>query len=144
MIFVVNTHPSLRFPKRETFRTIRSVLQGESASPLALSVVFVGSRYIRKINKQFLDHDYVTDVIAFPFEDELGVNGELYINLDRAKVQAREYNVTFSEETRRLLIHGTLHLLGYSDETARAQARMRKREDFYLEQLSNKGRGYNA
>jgi probable rRNA maturation factor len=138
MIFITNSHPSLRFPKQETFRAIRSVLKDESARSYRLSVVFVGSRTIRAINRRFLDHDYVTDVIAFPLgeEHEPGAQAEIYVNLDRAKSQAREYRVSFADETRRLLIHGTLHLMGYADETPRHKARMTRREDFHLSRLT--------
>ena len=138
MIFTTNNHPSLRFPKRETFRAIQSVLKDESARSCRLSVVFVESRAIRKINRRFLGHDYVTDVIAFSLgeRDEPGAQAEIYVNLDRAKSQARDYGVTFAEETRRLLIHGTLHVLGYSDANARQKAGMTRREDFHLSRLS--------
>jgi len=138
MISLLNNHPSLRFPKQETFRAIRSVLKDESARSFRLSVVFVGSRTIRAMNRRFLDHDYVTDVISFPLgeEHEPGAQAEIYVNLDRAKRQAREYRVSFADETRRLLIHGTLHLMGYSDDTPRQKARMTRREDFHLSRLT--------
>ncbi|MBI3789107.1 MAG: rRNA maturation RNase YbeY [Ignavibacteriales bacterium] len=140
MIFISNNHPVHRISRRETFRAIHSVLQAESSLSMMISVVFVGSRYIRSVNRQFLNHDYITDVIAFPFDDGLGIDGELYVNLDRARTQAREYGVAFLEEVRRLLIHGTLHLLGYSDATVRTKARMKKKEDYFLDKLSNKKR----
>jgi rRNA maturation RNase YbeY len=139
MIFVANNHPSLRFPKRETFRAIRCVLRHESVPATELSVVFVGSRFIRRVNREFLRHDYITDVIAFPLREgaESPVEGELYINLDRARSQARSFGVSFAEEMRRLLIHGTLHLLGYTDSTPRTRAAMTRREDALLACLSN-------
>jgi probable rRNA maturation factor len=142
MIFVTNSHPSLRFPKRETFRVIQSVLQYESVRSFQVSVVFVGSRYIRRINRRFLQHDYITDVIAFPLggENDAPVEGEIYVNLDRAKAQARDYGVTFAEEARRLVIHGTLHLLGYSDSGLRKKAKMTQREDLLLAGLSSSKR----
>jgi rRNA maturation RNase YbeY len=138
MIFTSNNHRSLRFPQRETSRAIQSVLKDESAQSLRLSVVFVGSRTIRAINRRFLGHDYVTDVLAFPLggDQEPGAQAELYINLDRAKSQAKSYQVPFAEETRRLLIHGTLHLLGYSDASPRQKTRMTRREDYHLSRLS--------
>jgi len=138
MIFTTNNHPSLRFPKRETFRAIQSVLKDESARSFRLSVVFVGSRSIRAINRRFLGLDYVTDVISFPLgeEHEPGAQAEIYVNLDRARSQARDYRVSFAEETRRLLIHGTLHLMGYSDSSPRQKARMTRREDFHLSRLT--------
>lgn len=139
MIFTTNDHPSLRFPKRETFRAIQNVLKYESVRSFRLSVVFVGSRTIRGINRRFLRHDYVTDVIVFPLGDskEPGAEAEIYVNLDRAKSQAREYGVTFADEIRRLLIHGTLHLLGYSDASPRQKAKMTRREDLHLARLSS-------
>ena len=92
---------------------------------------------MRRINRQFLRHDYVTDVISFPLGagDEPGAQGEIYVNLDRARRQAHEYGVTFAGETRRLLIHGMLHLLGYKDGTANQKARMSRREDLILSRL---------
>jgi probable rRNA maturation factor len=142
MIVVANNHPSFRFPKRETFRAVRSVLQYESVRSFQVSVVFVGSRFIRRINRRYLQHDYVTDVIAFPLGEGKGtpLEGEIYVNLDRARSQAREYRVPFSEETRRLLIHGTLHLLGYADSTSRKKAQMTRRENFLLARLSASNR----
>jgi rRNA maturation RNase YbeY len=140
MIFVTNSHPSLRFPKRETIRTLECVLKLEAVRDIELSVVFVGSRFIRRVNKKFLDHDYTTDVIAFPLGEGNGspLEGELYINLDRAKSQARAYGVTRAEEIRRLLIHGTLHLLGYDDTRPRTRAKMSRREDEILARLSTR------
>jgi len=90
------------------------------------------------MNKRYLRHDYVTDVIAFPLGEGRGAppEGEIYVNLDRARSQARAYGVSFAEETRRLVIHGTLHLLGYVDSNARRKAQMTKREDFLLARLS--------
>jgi probable rRNA maturation factor len=142
MIFVAQHHPSLRFPKRETFRAIQSVLQYESVRSFQVSVVFVGSRFIRRINRRYLHHDYVTDVIAFPLGEgkNTPLEGELYVNLDRAKSQAREYGVSSAEETRRLLIHGTLHLLGYTDSGSRKKAQMTKRENLLLARLSASNR----
>jgi probable rRNA maturation factor len=142
MIFTTNDHRSLRFPKRETLRAIQSVLKDESVRSFRVSVVFVGSRKIRGINRRFLGHDYVTDVITFPLgeQDEPGAQAEIYVNLDRAKRQAREYGVSFVEETRRLLVHGMLHLVGYSDASPRQKARMTRREDAHLARLAKQSK----
>lgn len=136
MIQVSNNHPSLHFPKSETFRTIRTVLQAESRPPLAVSIVFVSNQHIRRINRRFLQHNYATDVIAFPFYDGEGIDAELYISLDKARTQARASGVTYSEEATRLLIHGLLHLVGYNDKTSQDQKRMREKEEYFLAQLS--------
>ncbi len=135
MILVANQHPVLRFSRQETRRTLLSVLRKEAIGRLSLSVVFVDNRFMRKINWKFLHHNYNTDVVAFPLRDGIGVDGELYINLDKAQTQAKAYGVRFKDETRRLLVHGTLHLLGYDDSTKESQRKMRTREDFYLERF---------
>jgi probable rRNA maturation factor len=96
-------------------------------------VVYVDSRRCRALNRKFLRHDYVTDVLSFPLGDTgQGVEGEVYVNLDRARKQAGEYGVSESSERDRLVVHGTLHLLGYDDRTRAAALRMRRREDWYL------------
>jgi probable rRNA maturation factor len=142
MISISNNHPSLRFPNRETFRALRCVLEDESVRSIELSVVFVGSRFIRRMNRQYLGHDYVTDVIAFPLGDDRRslVEGEMYVNLDRAKSQARTFGVTFLDETRRLLVHGALHLLGYDDASPRKKGIMTRREDALLNLLTRSKR----
>lgn len=90
---------------------------------------------MKSINKEYLSHDRVTDVIAFPFQDGVGVDGEVYVNLDQARRQAKEYGVQFGNEVRRLLVHGALHLAGYRDSSKRLKEEMRRREDFYLVRL---------
>ncbi|MEX0602347.1 MAG: rRNA maturation RNase YbeY [Bacteroidota bacterium] len=135
MIVVSHQHRWSRFSRRETFRTIRCVLKGESQERFPVSVVFTDNRYIRSMNKKYLGHDRATDVLAFPLRDGVGVAGEIYVNLDRARRQALDYRVTFGEEVRRLVIHGMLHLLGYDDETDRKARTMRTREDRYVEKL---------
>jgi rRNA maturation RNase YbeY len=87
------------------------------------------------MNRRFLGHAYATDVISFPLGEGDAVEGELYVNLDRARVQARHYGVTRTHELVRLVVHGTLHLTGYDDRLPEDRRRMRQREDFYLARL---------
>jgi rRNA maturation RNase YbeY len=100
--------------------------------------VFTHNRFIKTINKKFLNHNYSTDVIAFPLGSDVGVEAELYINLDAARKQASEYGVTFTQETKRLLIHGALHLLGFDDTTENERKKMHAWEDQYLAMLEKK------
>ncbi|MBN1398469.1 MAG: rRNA maturation RNase YbeY [Bacteroidetes bacterium] len=140
MILLSTNHPQLRFPGGDVIRALNAVYKGEGKELSSLAVVFTYDRFIKKINREFLKHDYSTDVIAFPLDEEGGVEGEIYINLDAARRQALEYGVTYTGEVRRLLIHGVLHLLGYSDASARKKEMMRKREDMYLEKMKVKKR----
>ncbi len=96
----------------------------------------MNNRFMRRINRKFLRHNESTDVIAFPLQDGIGLDGELYVNLDRAKDQARGAGVSYREEVLRLLIHGTLHLLGYRDTTKALKMKMTRKEDMFLAQLN--------
>ncbi len=125
-------HRVLRLSRRETLRTIGGVIRVDGVRPKAVSVVYTNDARIREINRKHLKHDYVTDLITFELEPHPGLEAEIYINLDRARRQARLYRQTFNEETKRLLIHGMLHLLGYDDDTKARRASMRRREDALL------------
>jgi probable rRNA maturation factor len=132
MILLSTNHPYLRFSSKEIFRAIKNVYAGERKKIPALAVICTTNRFIRNINREFLAHDYVTDVIAFPLGNDGGVEAEIYVNLDAARNQARKYRVSYTEEARRLLIHGALHLCGYDDSTQRRKKNMTAREDRYM------------
>jgi probable rRNA maturation factor len=104
----------------------------------AISVIGVNNRRCKRLNRTFLGHDYVTDVISFPLEDAPRLEGEIYINLDRARVQAGEYRVSTRHELARLAIHGTLHLTGYDDRTRADAVRMHAREDVVLARMARR------
>jgi rRNA maturation RNase YbeY len=97
-------------------------------------VVFTDDKVITKLNKEFLKHHYTTDVLSFGLSDESEskLEGEVYVNVQQAKRQASEFGVSLLNEVGRLVVHGTLHLLGYNDDTPKKKSRMTKRENFYL------------
>lgn len=134
-IDVSHDHSHLRFPRRETISTIKSVLRSEKKTIAGISVIYTNSPRIRAINEKHLKHNYVTDVIAFELEKNPVLETEIYINLDRAKSQAKTYGETFRDETRRLLIHGLLHVLGYDDKSERQMVCMRHKENAILNDL---------
>jgi probable rRNA maturation factor len=140
MILISTNHHHLRFPSKEVLRTLQTVYKGEEEELPSLAVVFTNDRYIKKINKTFLDHNYSTDVIAFSLGEDGGVEAEIYINLDAATKQAKTYGITFKKEVLRLLIHGALHLIGYRDNTLRLRNKMGIREDEYIQLLIRKVR----
>jgi rRNA maturation RNase YbeY len=135
---VINAHPVRRVPVRRTARLVRRVVQGEGIRRAAVTVIVVDSRRIRRINRRYLAHDFVTDVIAFPLEKSPGLEGEIYVNLDRARSQAKEYGVTAWNEIVRLVVHGTLHLAGYDDRSRRSAAGMRQRQEMLVDRLTGK------
>ena len=135
MIVAAHQNPTLRFPHGETYKAVRRVVAGERKKGVSVSIVFTDDRFIKNMNRRYLRHDRTTDVIAFPLGSGPGVDGEVYVNLNQAKRQAKFYGVPFHREVKRLVVHGTLHLLGYRDSSPGLKARMRRREDFYLERL---------
>jgi probable rRNA maturation factor len=135
-VSVINAHPIRRVPVRRTARLVRGALRGEGIRRASVTVIFVDSRRIRRFNRRYLAHDFVTDVITFPLEESPDLEGEIYVNLGRARTQAKAYGLSVWNEIVRLVIHGTLHLVGYDDRSGRAAARMRRRQEMLVEQLS--------
>jgi len=100
---------------------------------LSLSVVFCSDDYLLNINKQFLNHDYYTDIITFPLEETEATSlAEIYISLERVWDNAKKQKVTFDDELHRVLFHGVLHLTGLKDKTKEQKAAMTVAEDKWL------------
>ncbi len=96
----------------------------------SLLVNFVSANQIIKINKNFLNHNYSTDIITFSYSAERNIiDSEIYISVEDAESNAGKFGVTFTEEILRLLIHGILHLLGYDDKTPKLKAKMKRVEN---------------
>lgn len=103
-----------------------------------LSYVFCTDEQLLKINRQFLNHDYYTDIITFQTNDSEGiVSGEMYISTDRITDNAKTLHCPVYEEMHRVIIHGVLHLIGYKDKTDADAAEMRKWENDSLSLLSD-------
>lgn len=129
-VTVINAHRRYRIPKKRIARYVQRVIGKKKAN---ITVIFIDSRYSKAINSRYLNHNFTTDVISFALDSTPVLEGEIYVNLDRAKMQAREYGVSFSNETARLVIHGALHLIGYDDTTTRKQRVMKNREDMHVQ-----------
>lgn len=132
MITVFNNYKNSKLNKSQHLSLVKFVLKGEKTLEKNINIVFVDDEYITQLNKQYLNHNWTTDVISFPLNEDDKIEGEIYINVEQAKRQAKEYKVKISEELIRLLVHGTLHLIGYSDTTQRTKQKMRLLEDMYL------------
>ena len=103
-------------------------------APLAeIQYIFCSDQYLLAINRQFLQHDYYTDIITFDLsEPGQPINAEIYISVDRVRENAREFKSSVKRELHRVIFHGALHLVGYSDKGREAEIRMRKMEEKYL------------
>lgn len=130
-VTVINAHGRTRLRREPISSSVEEVLRWKRRRAAEITVILVNDEELLRINREFLAHDYHTDVITFPLEDD-PLEGEIYISLDRAAEQAREYGVKLYHEVRRLAIHGTLHLLGYDDATAAERQEMGRLEDRFL------------
>jgi rRNA maturation RNase YbeY len=133
MIFISTNHPYLRFSRKDANNILRLIYKKERKELPTIAIVFTYNNFIKKINRDFLRHNYTTDVIAFPLGDDAGVEAEIYLNLDAAKRQANKYKISYSEEVKRLLVHAVLHLLGYHDKKMRESKQMNGRQEMYME-----------
>jgi probable rRNA maturation factor len=113
----------------------RTVLAGEGIDVAKITLAFVDDATISGLNKRFLDHDGPTDVITFPYSQGKRLEGEVVIGVEVAQREAAERGHDVNTELCLYVIHGTLHLCGYDDRTARDTAEMRKKERSYLKQL---------
>jgi rRNA maturation RNase YbeY len=94
--------------------------------------VFTDDESIKDINNEFLKHNYYTDVITFDYSTGSILAGEIYVSIDRVKENAENYGVSFTDELKRVMAHGILHLIGYKDSTGDEKTKMREREDYWI------------
>ena len=98
-----------------------------------LTYVLCSDEYLLKMNQQYLDHDTYTDIITFDNSEEEGsITGDIFISIPRIKENAEKFSVSETDELHRVIIHGALHLLGYTDKTTAAKKKMSLKEDYYL------------
>jgi len=131
--------------KSDFVKTSRPSVRDKSAGTRAgnINIIFCNDEYLLEINKNYLNHNFYTDVIAFSYNAELSessklsesCSGDIFISIDRVKENAIKYDVPFENELYRVIIHGVLHLLGYNDKKNKETAIMRRKEDFYLSLL---------
>lgn len=112
---------------------IELIFESEKKSLESINYIFCTDKMLRKISKEYLNHDYFTDIITFNLsKPRKPIVSEVYISIDRIKENAKDFGVTYKSELHRILFHGALHLCGYSDKTQSDKILMREKEDFYL------------
>jgi len=137
VIAVTRAYKNISFSGSAVKSIVEFVCKKEKVRNAELSFVIVNDRTIQTINKKFLNHDYVTDVITFPLEPKT-INAEIYINTQQAQRQSKENAVTVKNEITRLVVHGILHAIGYDDTTAVTQKKMNSIQERYVSALSLK------
>jgi probable rRNA maturation factor len=98
-----------------------------------ISIIFCSDEHLLEMNKEYLEHDYYTDIITFDYTQENVISGDLFISVDRVQDNANEFDTLFQNELHRVCVHGLLHLCGYKDKSGREQELMRLKENEMLE-----------
>ena len=126
--------PALR--KRDTNEWIRTVAALYDKKCGDIAYIFCSDEKILAINKEYLQHDYYTDIITFDYTEGNRISGDIFISLDTVKSNAQEYGQRFEDELHRIIIHGILHLCGIKDKGEKERQQMTRCENQALEQLS--------
>ena len=131
---ITHTHPTLRLDEAALRRLIRCVVQAEARPLNYLGIILADHQTVLDLNRTYLAHDYLTDVLSFPLgePDDEAIDGEVYVDLDTAAERHEDFATSFEDEARRYVVHGLLHLMGYDDATPAEQHAIRRLEDRYL------------
>lgn len=139
---VWHTHPGRFLPVLRVQKMVQGVLRDEHVQASYVGIILSRRDPIHEMNRDFLQHDYPTDVLSFPIvEDRNALEGEVYVDLDMAADRAAEFGESFRREAARYVVHGVLHLTGYDDATAPERARMTELENRYLGRYWDQGGG---
>jgi probable rRNA maturation factor len=115
--------------------SLTDLIKCERKSLGEITVVFCSDDYLLDVNKQYLNHDYFTDIITFDYSEGLVMSGDLFISYDRVLDNANTFNVEVLTELSRVIFHGVLHLCGYKDKSDMDVILMRDKENFYLDRF---------
>lgn len=113
---------------------IKQAIEEEGYELARIDYIFCSDEFLLEVNRTHLDHDFYTDIITFPL-NENPIMAEIYISVDRVKENATSFSKTFEDELHRVMIHGILHLCGYDDHEEVDVAMIRRKEEHYLKKL---------
>ncbi len=120
------------FDRKRITSDINDIIKSENFKSGKVSVIFCSDDYLLNINREYLNHDYYTDIITFNYGEENLVSGDLFISVERVADNSVQYNQTFENELYRVIYHGILHLVGFDDKEEASEKLMKLKEDFYL------------
>lgn len=111
---------------------IEAVIAERGGQAAAINYIFCGDDYLHQMNLEYLDHDTLTDIITFPYEEFPVVSGDLFISTERVADNAADLSTSYTDELHRVIIHGILHLCGQGDKTEEQATEMRQLEEWAL------------
>ncbi|MEC3874129.1 rRNA maturation RNase YbeY [Chryseobacterium salviniae] len=115
---------------------LEEIILSENKKLGEINYIFCDDEYLLKVNQDYLQHDYYTDIITFDYVKGRTISGEIFVSLQRISENASTLSKDYEEELRRVLAHGVLHLSGYKDKSEEEEQLMRSKEDFYLAKYS--------
>ncbi|WP_127845996.1 rRNA maturation RNase YbeY [Psychroflexus aestuariivivens] len=120
-------------------KALQEVIESENFELESLTYIFCTDEYLLEINRDFLNHDTLTDIITFDYSEDQKISAEIYISTERVAENAKTYEVGFEQELQRVMVHGVLHCCGYKDKTENERQLMRAKENekiklFHVEQ----------
>lgn len=121
--------------KRKIKKWLTDLINSHQKRVGEISIVFSNNDYVLEVNKQFLAHDFYTDIITFNYNEDDFISGDLIISIDMVRENAEKFKETFERELHRVVVHGILHLLGLNDKTKMEEATMRIAENDALKML---------
>ena len=127
--FIADSREMPALDERKVTRWIRSVAADYNFAVGNINYMFCSDEREVEVNRQFLGHDYYTDVITFDYTSGKTLNGDIFISLDTVRSNAEMVGAPFEEELRRIIIHGILHLTGQGDKTPETKAQMTEKEE---------------
>lgn len=118
---------------------LSKVIVSENKKEGDINYIFCDDEYLHKINVEYLQHDTLTDVISFDYSVGNELHGDIFVSIERVEDNAKDFNVSFEDELKRVLVHGVLHYCGYKDKSEKEEALMRQKEEekillFHVEQ----------
>ena len=108
---------------------IETIVESENKILGVISYVFCDDEYLHSINMQYLNHDTLTDIISFDYTEGDIISGDIFVSIERVVDNAKDFNVPFDEELKRVLAHGVLHYCGYKDKSDDDALLMRSKEE---------------
>lgn len=108
---------------------LSNVIISESKKEGDINYIFCDDEYLHKINVEYLDHDTLTDIISFDYSVGNELHGDIFVSVERVADNAKDFNVSFDEELKRVLVHGILHYAGYKDKSEQDELKMRQKEE---------------
>ena len=116
-INIFNEHKGIDFHKNHIIQLINLSLEATEYNQVKINLIFCDNDKLNSFKREYFDDDVLTDIVTFPIKNDNDLEAEIYISVEMAKINSKEFNVTLDNELSRLIIHGVLHLIGFNDDT---------------------------